>query len=1131
MGMSNESIKCPQCSVPLPANAPAGLCPNCLMALNLKTETFFTDDTRSAQTPLPPGQIAPHFPQLEILECLGRGGMGVVYKARQKTLNRFVALKLLAPERVGDAQFAERFTREAHALAALNHPNIVTIYDFGRAGGFYFLLMEFVDGANLRELLRARKFKPEEALTIVPPLCDALQFAHDRGIVHRDIKPENLLLDKSGRVKVADFGIAKMLGTVNENPADGSAASENATQHAVGTPAYSAPEQKSDPQHVDSRADIYSLGVVFYEMLTGELPGQPLRPPSSRGLHIDVRLDEIVLRALEKKPELRYQHASVLKTQVETVADTPPSAAPPGGGSHTEPGFTSDKSAKDPSVGTRQPTTRLFLSAFLLGVLVFIFVTGVAMVYANILPKTYAATARIKINHVVPSGSAPVTFRSLEPASFSAEVQQDVYLIQSAEILNPVINQLGLNERWGKKYAGGRSFKSSETLKLLNARIIAFPERNTSLLAITCYGESPMETAELANAIAEGYQAYCQNSLQNYVELKKAHPNSTASPDYVINDDNRIFRQIYKVDLARPPQAPVRPNKTLIVVMGAAIGFLLAGVAFVGRLIRLYFKQKARPPVDLKEKPDRFWRWFAVAVFAFISIPVVIAIIGLLAAIAIPNFVKARAQAQENARHVKTPAASAEFHYRVFEADAAIVDQLIPAAQRYSVAKLADEANSQAGGGGGSQSIGSSTVSTRGKAYTEAQMAEISSATMIALLNGVAPKPGLLADKTQMVSSVTWPRLTDGWSYNHGDRTMPGSGSGSASLGFRHSNGQAEVRIEGTVTHNLDLVGHGAQVDLTSKFFYEGKAPANGGLAFLIPFFRKDDSAHYLMVVYEINDAAKIALPAGVQNISFAPMEELVLPFDGQGVTDLLDLDSGKILKPSLHDSAVPPLLTIAGISFTSGEHMMLATSTIAVQPVDNRQWDTGTSVQAAIEKIKLTPVISAESVAENTLPKTFLFKTRSGTEGLMQITGFTENQRCVKLRYKLVQKEVAANYPGDWIWEANSESLDQVPPLLLLRPTTLPASWVPFDMFGNNRYLARGKTLREFIVAIYSQKNSEARLIFLAPLPDGKFDCIVTLPANWWDALEAEINKQFHLAMRFETREGKQVAVVSQAP
>ncbi|MGH7978536.1 MAG: serine/threonine-protein kinase [Limisphaerales bacterium] len=293
----------------------------------MKTETVFTDDTAAAQAPLPPEQIAPHFPQLEILECLGRGGMGVVYKARQKTMNRFVALKLLAPERVNDPKFAERFAREAQALAALNHPNIVTIYDFGQAGGFYYLLMEFVDGVNLRQLLRARKCTPEEALAIVPSLCDALQFAHERGIVHRDIKPENLLLDKAGRVKIADFGIAKMLGAVNAGGSAGrSIASENATQSAVGTPGYSAPEQKTDPQRVDSRADIYSLGVVFYELLTGELPGKRIEPPS-RKVHIDVRLDAVVLRALEKTPELRWQTAADLRTQVETIAAAPPGSA------------------------------------------------------------------------------------------------------------------------------------------------------------------------------------------------------------------------------------------------------------------------------------------------------------------------------------------------------------------------------------------------------------------------------------------------------------------------------------------------------------------------------------------------------------------------------------------------------------------------------------------------------------------------------------------------------------------------------------------------------------------------------------------------------------------------------------
>src|SRR5438128_2411907 len=143
---SVSSPRCPQCGAPLSENAPAGLCPNCLMVLNLKTETVFTDAPAAPAAPLPPETIAPHFPQLDILECLGRGGMGVVYKARQKTLNRLVALKLLAPERIRDPKFADRFAHEAQALAALNHPNIVTVHDFGQAGGFYYLLMEFVDG-------------------------------------------------------------------------------------------------------------------------------------------------------------------------------------------------------------------------------------------------------------------------------------------------------------------------------------------------------------------------------------------------------------------------------------------------------------------------------------------------------------------------------------------------------------------------------------------------------------------------------------------------------------------------------------------------------------------------------------------------------------------------------------------------------------------------------------------------------------------------------------------------------------------------------------------------------------------------------------------------------------------------
>jgi serine/threonine protein kinase len=291
------------------------LCPRCLGALNFTVDTVPAEADDERKTPPTPAEIAPYFPQLEILECLGRGGMGVVYKARQKSLGRLVALKLLAPEREKDAQFAERFSREAQALAQLAHPNIVTIHDFGLSNGYFFLLMEYVDGINLRELLRTRRLSPEEALAIVPPLCEALQYAHVREIVHRDIKPENLLLAKDGRIKVVDFGIAKMLG------ADAPAAEEKP----AGTPGYMAPEQRQTPQRVDGRADIYSLGVVFYEMLTGELPPEKLAVPP-RKITVDVRIDQVVLRALERSPDMRWQTAEAMRTHVEAITSGPGTA-------------------------------------------------------------------------------------------------------------------------------------------------------------------------------------------------------------------------------------------------------------------------------------------------------------------------------------------------------------------------------------------------------------------------------------------------------------------------------------------------------------------------------------------------------------------------------------------------------------------------------------------------------------------------------------------------------------------------------------------------------------------------------------------------------------------------------------
>ena len=323
----NTDNRCPQCGGELPANAPGGVCPKCLMKVGLPTgadpeKAPDADSQRAVPTSAtPPGRFVPpepkelaeKFPQLEILELLGQGGMGAVYKARQKQLDRLVALKILPPE-VGQAEaFAERFTREARSLAKLNHPRIVSVFDFGQAAdGLYYFIMEFIDGTDLRGVIEGGELKPAEALVIVPQICEALQYAHEEGIVHRDIKPENILLDKKGRVKIADFGLAKLL----DKPAVAFTLTQ--PQERMGTPHYMAPEQIEGAHEVDHRADIYSLGVVFYEMLTGQLPLGQFAPPSQK-VQVDVRLDKVVLKSLAHEPERRYQHASEVKTDVETI--------------------------------------------------------------------------------------------------------------------------------------------------------------------------------------------------------------------------------------------------------------------------------------------------------------------------------------------------------------------------------------------------------------------------------------------------------------------------------------------------------------------------------------------------------------------------------------------------------------------------------------------------------------------------------------------------------------------------------------------------------------------------------------------------------------------------------------------
>ncbi len=269
-----------------------------LLALGLGDE----DVPASGEVDLAPFMCAR--PDLELLECLGRGGMGVVHKARQTSLDRWVAVKLMDPRLAHEPAFADRFTREARAMARLDHPGIVRVIDFGDADGLFYLVMEYVDGTDLRRLM-AERLPTAQALSIVEQLCDALDYAHGERVVHRDIKPENVLVDRRGRVRIADFGLAKL-------QTDTEIRSLTASRVVMGTPQYMAPEQLETPTDVDHRADLFALGVMFYEMLTGHLPIGRFALPSELNQG-DAGLDAVVIRTLERDRALRFQDAGQIK--------------------------------------------------------------------------------------------------------------------------------------------------------------------------------------------------------------------------------------------------------------------------------------------------------------------------------------------------------------------------------------------------------------------------------------------------------------------------------------------------------------------------------------------------------------------------------------------------------------------------------------------------------------------------------------------------------------------------------------------------------------------------------------------------------------------------------------------------
>ena len=386
---------CPGCGAELTAEMPRGLCAACLLKRGLETQSAAGAAASAAGTlPPPPAELAPYFPDLEILQLIGRGGMGVVYKARQKSLDRLVALKILSPSVGQDPAFAQRFAQEARAMAMLSHPSIVAVYDSGQAfsplppgegqseggllpspfergaggeggllpsssgsgaggeggllpspsgrgaggeGGLYYFLMEFVDGLSLRRLLDSGKLASHEALAIVPQICDALQYAHNAGVVHRDIKPENILLDKSGRVKIADFGLAKLVG--REAHGLPSPAGSGAGVRRARLPRTSPAPVKSWARPTTwppNRSSIPRKWTTAPTSTRWAWSSTRCSPASCPSVFLPRRRRKCRLTcgwtkwcsALEKEPERRYQQASDVKTEVETIVQTPSAGGP-----------------------------------------------------------------------------------------------------------------------------------------------------------------------------------------------------------------------------------------------------------------------------------------------------------------------------------------------------------------------------------------------------------------------------------------------------------------------------------------------------------------------------------------------------------------------------------------------------------------------------------------------------------------------------------------------------------------------------------------------------------------------------------------------------------------------------------
>lgn len=250
-------------------------------------------------------EIQSFLPAYDSIELLAIGGMGAVYKARQISLDRAVAIKVLTHECSSAPQFRQIFKCEARVMAKLNHPNLVSIYDYGEENGLLYIVMQFVGGRSLHDAAHGKLVDPRESVALISKIGKALAYAHNSGILHRDIKPANILLDVEINPVVIDFGLAH---DADESTRKG--------ETVFGTPGYTAPEVLAPPYRADQRADVFSLGVILHELLTGQLPQSPYLPPSSLTV-VDPQYDSIVMRAIHPTPDMRYNTAMDLAADLD----------------------------------------------------------------------------------------------------------------------------------------------------------------------------------------------------------------------------------------------------------------------------------------------------------------------------------------------------------------------------------------------------------------------------------------------------------------------------------------------------------------------------------------------------------------------------------------------------------------------------------------------------------------------------------------------------------------------------------------------------------------------------------------------------------------------------------------------